>query len=179
MKELHGKPLLSGARLLSPAGEAGSQLIPEGGTKMPAKSLPGQSSFSLHRRIPIYAGTVLGEARAAFVDAASSVGSHCVNSPIVPCCQNCTSGKVDEVSGKEKTATGKEGKEREMLTRTKEAVLRIFAFYKDEEGQALAEYGLILGLIAVVAIAALTLLGGAITGKLDVVNSALGGGGSA
>ncbi len=62
-----------------------------------------------------------------------------------------------------------------MLTRTKEVVLRIFASYKDEEGQALAEYGLILGLIAVVAIAALTLLGGAITGKLDVVNSALGG----
>jgi pilus assembly protein Flp/PilA len=62
-----------------------------------------------------------------------------------------------------------------MLARTKEVVLRIFAFYKDEEGQALAEYGLILGLIAVVAIAALTLLGGAITGKLDVVNSALGG----
>jgi Flp pilus assembly pilin Flp len=29
-----------------------------------------------------------------------------------------------------------------MLTRTKEVVLRIFAFYKDEEGQALAEYGL-------------------------------------
>jgi pilus assembly protein Flp/PilA len=66
-----------------------------------------------------------------------------------------------------------------MLTRAKEAVLRIFAFYKDEEGQALAEYGLILGLIAVVAIAALTLLGGAITGKLDLLNSALGGGGSA
>jgi pilus assembly protein Flp/PilA len=62
-----------------------------------------------------------------------------------------------------------------MLTRTKEVVLRIFAFYKDEEGQALVEYGLILGLIAVVAIAALTLLGGAITGKLDVVNSAFGG----
>jgi len=35
------------------------------------------------------------------------------------------------------------------------------------------------GTDAVVAIAALALLGGAITGKLDVVNSALGGGGSA
>ncbi len=66
-----------------------------------------------------------------------------------------------------------------MLTRTKELVLRIFAFYKDEEGQALAEYGLILGLIAVVAIAALTLLGTAITGKLDLLNTAFGGGGSA
>jgi hypothetical protein len=29
-----------------------------------------------------------------------------------------------------------------MLTRTKEVVLRIFAFYEDEEGQALADYGL-------------------------------------
>jgi pilus assembly protein Flp/PilA len=76
-----------------------------------------------------------------------------------------------QLSGSAKSATGKEGGN----TRTKEVVLRIFAFYKDEEGQALAEYGLILGLIAVVAIAALTLLGGAITGKLDVVNSALGG----
>jgi pilus assembly protein Flp/PilA len=60
-----------------------------------------------------------------------------------------------------------------------EAILRLFALYKDEEGQALAEYGLILGLIAVVAIAALTLLGTAVTGKLDVVGNALGGGGSA
>jgi pilus assembly protein Flp/PilA len=60
-----------------------------------------------------------------------------------------------------------------------EMILRLFALYKDEEGQALAEYGLIVGLIAVVAIGALTLLGAAITGKLDVVNSALGGGGSA
>ena len=65
-----------------------------------------------------------------------------------------------------------------MLTRTKEAVLRIFAFYKDEEGQALAEYGLILGLIAVVAIAALTLLGTALTGKLSGISGALGGGSS-
>ena len=66
-----------------------------------------------------------------------------------------------------------------MITRIKEAVMRIFAFYKDEEGQALAEYGLILGLIAVVAIAALTLLGTAITGQLSGLSGALGGGGSA
>ena len=66
-----------------------------------------------------------------------------------------------------------------MLTRTKEVVLRIFAFYKDEEGQALAEYGLILGLVAVVAIAALTLLGTAISGKLGDITGAFGGGGSA
>jgi pilus assembly protein Flp/PilA len=62
-----------------------------------------------------------------------------------------------------------------MFSRINEVILKLFALYKDEEGQALAEYGLILGLVAVVAIAALTLLGGAITGKLDIVNSALGG----
>jgi pilus assembly protein Flp/PilA len=61
----------------------------------------------------------------------------------------------------------------------KDATLRLFVLYKDEEGQALAEYGLILGLIAVIAIAALTLLGTALSGKLDAVNTALGGGGSA
>jgi pilus assembly protein Flp/PilA len=66
-----------------------------------------------------------------------------------------------------------------MFSQVNEMILKLFALYKDQEGQALAEYGLILGLIAVVAIAALTLLGGAITGKLDIINSALGGGGSA
>jgi pilus assembly protein Flp/PilA len=66
-----------------------------------------------------------------------------------------------------------------MFSRTNELILKAFALYKNEEGQALAEYGLILGLIAVVAIAALTLLGGAITGKFDLINTALGGGGSA
>ncbi len=62
-----------------------------------------------------------------------------------------------------------------MLVQINRALTRLFVLYKDEEGQALAEYGLILGLIAVVAIAALTLLGTAITGKLDFINSALGG----
>jgi len=37
----------------------------------------------------------------------------------------------------------------------------------DEEGQGLTEYALILALIAVVAIAALTLLGGNITSELN------------
>lgn len=62
-----------------------------------------------------------------------------------------------------------------MFSKISEAVLKLFVLYKDEEGQALAEYGLILGLIAVVAIAALTLLGTAITGKLTDINTALGG----
>jgi pilus assembly protein Flp/PilA len=65
-----------------------------------------------------------------------------------------------------------------MLTLINELSLRLFAVYKDQEGQALAEYGLILGLVALVAIAALTLLGTRITGKLGSINTALGGGGS-
>jgi pilus assembly protein Flp/PilA len=44
---------------------------------------------------------------------------------------------------------------------------------RSEEGQGLAEYGLILALIAVVAIAALTGLGTAIAAKLGQVTSAL------
>ncbi len=43
---------------------------------------------------------------------------------------------------------------------------------RDERGQGLAEYALILALIAVLAIAAVTFLGGAINGILsDVGNS--------
>jgi pilus assembly protein Flp/PilA len=44
-----------------------------------------------------------------------------------------------------------------------------------KRGQSLAEYGLILGLIAVVAIAALTAMGGQIQGILTTINGALGG----
>jgi pilus assembly protein Flp/PilA len=62
-----------------------------------------------------------------------------------------------------------------MLSKINEAILRLVARFQDEEGQALAEYGLILGLIAVVAIAALTVLGFAIAGKLGSINTALGG----
>lgn len=62
-----------------------------------------------------------------------------------------------------------------MFSKISEAVLKLFVLYKDEEGQALAEYGLIIGLIAVVAMAALGALGLAITGKLGSINAALGG----
>jgi pilus assembly protein Flp/PilA len=41
----------------------------------------------------------------------------------------------------------------------------------DEEGQGLAEYGLILALIAVVAIGALRLLGTNITGIFNTINT--------
>jgi Flp pilus assembly pilin Flp len=56
--------------------------------------------------------------------------------------------------------------------------MALFVRFKDEEGQALAEYALILGFIAIVAITALTLVGTAITGKLSGVATGLGGGGS-
>jgi len=44
-----------------------------------------------------------------------------------------------------------------------------------EEGQALAEYGLLLGLIAIVVIAAVTLLGSQIDQVFDAITTALGG----
>lgn len=59
-----------------------------------------------------------------------------------------------------------------MLSNINEAILRLFA-RKDEDGQALAEYGLILGLIAVVAIVALTAVGLAIGGLLGEIEIAL------
>lgn len=66
-----------------------------------------------------------------------------------------------------------------MTSRISEALLKLFVRYKDEEGQALAEYALILGLIAIVAVGALTLLGTAVGGRLGGVSTALGGGGAA
>lgn len=42
-------------------------------------------------------------------------------------------------------------------------------FRKEEEGQGLAEYGLILALIAVACVAALTTLGGAVAGMLNTL----------
>lgn len=49
-------------------------------------------------------------------------------------------------------------------------------FVQDEEGQALAEYGLILGLIAVVVVAAVIALGGQINEAFQAIVDALGGG---
>lgn len=64
-----------------------------------------------------------------------------------------------------------------MISKFNETLLSLWARFKDEEGQALAEYGLILGLIAVVCIIALTGIGLAVSGQLDSVSGALGGGG--
>ena len=44
------------------------------------------------------------------------------------------------------------------------------SYMSDEEGQGMAEYGLILALIAVLAIGALTALGGTITDFFDQLN---------
>jgi pilus assembly protein Flp/PilA len=44
---------------------------------------------------------------------------------------------------------------------------------RDDEGQGLAEYALILALIAIVAIIALLFLGGAISGILSTVGSSV------
>jgi len=60
-----------------------------------------------------------------------------------------------------------------MFSKINEALTRFVARLHGEEGQALAEYGLILALIAVVCIAALTLLGIAVMGKLDEITAAL------
>jgi len=45
--------------------------------------------------------------------------------------------------------------------------------FNDEDGQGLTEYALILALIAVVAIAALTLLGGKVTSVLSTIANSL------
>ncbi len=47
------------------------------------------------------------------------------------------------------------------------------SFNQDEEGQGLAEYALILALIAIVAIVALLFLGGAISGILNAVGESV------
>ena len=56
-----------------------------------------------------------------------------------------------------------------MLSNISAALLRFVGRFEREEGQALAEYGLILALIAVAAIIALGVLGVAIAGQLDAI----------
>jgi pilus assembly protein Flp/PilA len=46
-------------------------------------------------------------------------------------------------------------------------------FAKDESGAALVEYGMLVGLIAVVCIAAVTTLGGTIDGVFGTINTQL------
>ena len=60
-----------------------------------------------------------------------------------------------------------------MLSTISAVLLRFVARFEREEGQALAEYGLILALIAVAAILALTALGVAIAGQLGAIEAVM------
>jgi pilus assembly protein Flp/PilA len=57
-----------------------------------------------------------------------------------------------------------------MLKHTRKLLV---ALAKNEEGAALVEYGLLVGLIAVVCVAAITTLGNTISGYFDAINAAL------
>jgi pilus assembly protein Flp/PilA len=52
-------------------------------------------------------------------------------------------------------------------------MLRFFARLRREEGQAMVEYALILALVSIVAIAALTLIGGQVDAAFDYIGAAL------
>ena len=60
-----------------------------------------------------------------------------------------------------------------MVSRINEVLTWLVARYDCEDGQALAEYGLLLALIAVVCIVALTALGLAIAGTLSTLTGKL------
>jgi pilus assembly protein Flp/PilA len=70
-------------------------------------------------------------------------------------------------------AVNRFGKEETMVSRINEALTWLVARYEREDGQALAEYGLLLALIAVVCIVALTALGLAIAGTLSTITGKL------
>jgi pilus assembly protein Flp/PilA len=50
-----------------------------------------------------------------------------------------------------------------------------FAILRNEDGQGLTEYALIIALVAIIAVAALTLLGGQINTIFGNINTELGG----
>jgi len=58
-----------------------------------------------------------------------------------------------------------------MLSTITAALLRFVARFERESGQALAEYGLILALIAVACVLALGALGLAVSGQLEYITS--------
>ncbi len=55
---------------------------------------------------------------------------------------------------------------------------KLISFFKDEDGVTAIEYGLIAALIAIVIIAATTLLGTALSNKFDTIASAVNAAGS-
>ncbi|MEX0683106.1 MAG: Flp family type IVb pilin [Dehalococcoidia bacterium] len=65
-----------------------------------------------------------------------------------------------------------------MFSKINEALRNLFARVRDEAGQALAEYGLIIALVAVVLIVALGVLAGGIEDVFGDIAAALGGAGS-
>ena len=60
-----------------------------------------------------------------------------------------------------------------MLSKMNDAILALVVRFQRQDGQALAEYGLLLALIAVVCIVALTALGLAIAGTLSKITGKL------
>ncbi|WP_102348665.1 Flp family type IVb pilin [Bacillus sp. Marseille-P3661] len=52
---------------------------------------------------------------------------------------------------------------------------QIKKFFKEEEGQGMTEYGLILGLIALAAVIAMTTMGGEISKKFEEITSKITG----
>jgi pilus assembly protein Flp/PilA len=60
-----------------------------------------------------------------------------------------------------------------MLSTMNRVMTALVARFEREDGQALAEYGLLLALIAVVCILALTALGLAISGTLSSITGAM------
>ena len=60
-----------------------------------------------------------------------------------------------------------------MFLRINEALTWMVSRYQREDGQALAEYGLLLALIAVVCILALTALGLALAGTLSKITGSI------
>ncbi len=61
-----------------------------------------------------------------------------------------------------------------MLSMISEALLQLQTRFEREEGQGLAEYGLILALVSIAAIAALGLIAVALTGMFGDVTAAFG-----
>jgi len=52
---------------------------------------------------------------------------------------------------------------------------KLVQFVKEENGQGMTEYGLIIGLVAVAVVAVLTTMGGTIKGKFNSIITGLGG----
>lgn len=50
---------------------------------------------------------------------------------------------------------------------------KLMGLFKDDEGQAMTEYGLIIALVAVVVVAALALLGNTLNDKFGEINEQL------